>query len=254
MGHGSAISVFGSQGALRERLSPTRAWTARSSIAARPIRCLSLRCVGAHYALRKVERSFKVVGPGPADIDASRRPQFAELLRLASRRRRPQADRARDPRALEQQRRPLRRRGRLWRALSRTIPRRRSPMPGLDARGTGRRDLAGGRALRRGAGRCANVAAARRLHRPAVARSRPGGGRPAGRAARRTVAHHRAGGTDDRDRSLPPGRLGAHGQHALWARLALFEIAASRLASTGGLLADLLGRGASRAAGRAGPS
>src|ERR1700722_2754132 len=33
----------------------------------------------------------------PADSDASRRPQFAELLRLASRQRRPQADRARDP-------------------------------------------------------------------------------------------------------------------------------------------------------------
>ena len=53
----------------------------------------------------------------------------------------------------EQQRRPLDRRGRLRRALSRTIPRRRSPMPGLDARRTGRRDLAGSRALRRSARR-----------------------------------------------------------------------------------------------------
>ena len=69
-----------------------------------------------------------------------------------------------------------------------------------------------------------------------------------------SMAHHRAGGTNDRDRSLPPGRLGAHGQHALWTGLALFEIAAARLASTGGLLADLLGRGALRAPGRRSPS
>ena len=67
------------------------------------------------------------------------------------------------------------------------------------------------------------------------------------------MAHHRAGGPNDRDRSLPPGRLGAHGQHTLWTRLALFEIAAARLAPAGGLLADLLGRGASRAPDRRKP-
>ena len=50
---------------------------------------------------------------------------------------------------------------------------------------------------------------------------------------------------------IVPSRRGVwarDGQHALWTGLALFEIAAARLAPTGGLLADLLGRGASRAA------
>jgi len=62
--------------------------------------------------------------------------------------------------ALEQQRRPLHRRTGLRSAVSRPIPRRRSPMFGLDARRTGRRDLARSRTLRRSARGRANVAPA----------------------------------------------------------------------------------------------
>ena len=157
--HGAWLgdSVFGSSRRSCAALKPEARRPDRAPyITGRPVPVSPRRFIlGAlhHAHCESSERSFKVMGPGPADIDASRRPQLAKLLWFAPRRRRPQADRARDPRALGQQRRPLRRRGGLWRALSRTIARRRSPMPGFDARGAGRRDLAGGRALRRGAGR-----------------------------------------------------------------------------------------------------
>ena len=246
------MEVLGCQRCPR-RYKPGTRPTLRSTIAARPTPVSPSRypptaLSSPTHCERSGARSKS--GPRPAKLDASRCPQLAELLRLAPRRRRPQADRARHPRALEQQRRPLGRRGGLRLAVSRTIPRWRSPMPRLDARRTRRRGLAGSRALRRSARRLANVAAARRLDRSAVARSRLGGGRPAGRADGRTVAHHRARGADDRDRTLAAGRLGADGQHAIRTGLALFEIAASRLASASGILADLLGRGALCAARR----
>ena len=124
-------------------------------------------------------------------------------------------------------------------------------MPGLDAGGTGRRHLAGRRAVLGGAGRGANAAAAGRLDRSSAPGPCSGGGRPAGRAARGTVARHRAGGTNPGDRSLPPRRLGARGQHALRPRPALFEAAAPRSLASRRVLAGLLGRSALRAAGRA---
>ena len=114
-----------------------------------------------------------------------------------------QADRAGLARALGQRRRPVRRRRGLRNAISRPIPRRRQAMPGLDAGGTGRRHLAGRRAVLGGAGGGANAAAAGRLDRSSAPGPCSGGGRPAGRAARGTVARHRAGGTNP-GRSLPP--------------------------------------------------
>ncbi len=187
---------------------------------------------------------------GSAGIDASRRPKFAELLRLASRRSCSKTGRARHTRALGQRRRPFRRGPWLWNALPRTISRRGSPMPGLDARGAGCRPLSGRRTLLgRPCGR-ANVAVARRRHRPSAGGPRSRGGRSAGRASRGTVAHYRARGAHYRDRSFAPRRLGARRQHALWTGLALFEIATARFASSCGFLAGLLGRGALRATGR----
>ena len=188
---------------------------------------------------------------GSADFDASRRPKFAELLRFAPRRScatgwsgassaRVGTTSSAFPSPPSVMERPT------SNDFATTARRCLALMPAEQ----GVVDLAGRRTLlRRPCGR-ANVAVARRLDRPSAAGPRSGGGRPAGRAARGTVAHHRAGGANHRDRSLAPGRLGARRQHALRTGLALFEVATARSASSRGFLADLLGRGALRAAGR----
>ena len=201
-------------------------------------------------ALRKRRALVQSHGLGSADIDASRRPKLAELLRL-----RPSAKLREDWSGASFARAgttasAFRWRPWLWNALPRTISRRGSPMPGVDAGRAGRRHLAGRRTLLRSPCGRANVAFARRRHRPSAGSPRSGGGRPAGRAARGTVARHRPGGAHYRDRSFAPRRLGARRQHALWTGLALFEIATARFASSCGFLAGLLGRGALRAAGR----
>jgi hypothetical protein len=110
-------------------------------------------------------------------------------------------------------------------------------MPGLDARGAGCRRLAGrGTLLRRPCG-CANVATARRRHRSSAGGPRAGGGRSAGRATRRAVAHYRARRANYRDCSFASRGLGAHGWHAIRTGVALFEVATARLAPPCGLLA-----------------
>ena len=148
---------------------------------------------------------------------------------------------------------PLRRRGRLRNAISRPDPRRRQAMPRAHAGGTGRgasgREAADAR-RRLWTRECCRCPTARSIA-CCLAHALEAADRPE-RVARGAVARHRAGGTNPRDRRPLPSRgLGARGQHALRAGPALFEAAAPRSPSPRGILANLLGRGALCAAGRA---
>ena len=120
--------------------------TAACNIASRPavvFRPLSFHAPAAVVdALRNDERSFNVMPRFGGDrcLSTSKVCRASTACLSAKLR---ETGRARHTRALGQRRRPFRRGPWLWNALPRTISRRGSPMPGLDAGAAGRRRLAG---------------------------------------------------------------------------------------------------------------
>ena len=253
--HGGRLGDFGLRSQAGSRSLDARARPSALPYSAAPAACLSSSPSFARTSLRRIAKGAggrSKSRPRPARLSMpldvhSLQSFYGSPLGGVARRLIGRVIRER----WEQQRRPLRRRGRLWHALSRTVPRRRSPMPGLDA----------GRAGRRRSGRKPSVAP-RRWSTPQMLPL------PDGSIDRLLLAH--ALEAADRPDALleelwritaPEGRMIVivPSRRGVWARtdstpygqgLPYSKSQLRDLASSGGVLADLLGRGALCAAGR----
>src|SRR3954453_2538607 len=182
----------------------------------------------------------------PPYVPRRRRP--ALVLFLGPRQGRAPLRLAAHPRAMEELHRPLADGDRLCLPLSRFVRARGGAGACLHAGGAGRGELALLRPPRLGAGRGDDDAAAQCLHRPRARRACAGVRGASARTARGNLAHPDARRAHGADRAEPHGALGAVRHDAVRPRAALFARAAARAHARVPVLADLLGRGALRAA------